>query len=148
MLVGGVIDDELGDHPDVAPVRLRDEPIEVLQGPVVGMDVLVIRDVVPIVAERRGVEGEQPQRIDAEPMQVVELLGEAGEVPDAVVVAVEEGAHVRLIDDGVLVPERVLGEHIHNFNANSQPPTPNDAFYPAASKRFPWELEVGSWELS
>jgi hypothetical protein len=39
---------------------------------------------------------------------VVELLGEAREVADPVAVAVEERLDVRLVDDGVLVPERVL----------------------------------------
>ena len=44
---------------------------------------------------------------DAEALQVVELLRQAREVADAVVVAVEERADVRLVDDGVLVPERI-----------------------------------------
>ena len=39
--------------PDAAPVRLVDEPIEVLQRAVARMDVLVVRDVVAVVAQRR-----------------------------------------------------------------------------------------------
>ena len=70
------------------------------------MDALVVGDVVAVVAQRRGVEGQEPERVDAEPLQVVELLGQAGKVADAVVVAVEEGADVHLVDDRVLVPER------------------------------------------
>ena len=42
--------------------------------------------------------------------EVVELLGQAAEIADAVVVAVEEGAHVHLVDDGVLVPVRAGGQ--------------------------------------
>jgi hypothetical protein len=41
-------------------------------------------------------------------LQVVELQSQPGEVTDAVFVAVEEGAHVQLIDDRVFVPERVV----------------------------------------
>ena len=74
----------------LAPVRLVDEAIEVLQRAVARMDVLVVGDVVAVVAQRRRVERQQPQRVDAEALEVVELLGQAGEVADAVVVAVEE----------------------------------------------------------
>ena len=91
----------------LAAVRLGDEPLEVVQRAVARMDVLVVGDVVAVVAQRRRVERQQPERVDAELLQVVELLGQAGEVADAVVVAVEEGADVRLVDDGVLVPERI-----------------------------------------
>ena len=94
-------------HADAALVRLVDEAIEVLERAVARMDALVVGDVVAVVAQRRRVEGQQPERVDAEALQVVELLGQAGEVADAVAVAVEEGADVRLVDDGVLVPERI-----------------------------------------
>src|SRR5262249_58331671 len=46
----------------------------------------------------------QPQRGDAEVLQVVELLGQPGEVADAVVVAVGERLDVQLVDDRRLVP--------------------------------------------
>ena len=108
MLIGGVIDDELGDDADPAAMRLGDEPIEILERAVARMDVLVVRDVVPVVAERRRVERQQPETVDPEPLEVLQLLREAGEVADAVVGAVEERADVRLIDDGVLVPQRIV----------------------------------------
>src|SRR6185369_1543615 len=47
---------------------------------------------------------------DAERLQIVELLQQAREVPDAVVVAVVERLDGQLVDDRVLVPERVVGE--------------------------------------
>src|SRR3712207_5705097 len=66
----------------------------------------VIGDVVAVVLQRRRVEGEQPDRRDAEVLKVVELPGEAAKVADAVAVAVVEGAHVELVDDRILVPAR------------------------------------------
>ena len=51
-------------------------------------------------------------RRDAEVLQVVELLRQAAEVADAVAVAVVEGADVDLVDDRVLVPERVVVESV------------------------------------
>ena len=107
MLVGGVIDDQLGDDPDPALVRLAQERAEVAQRAVARVDPLVVRDVVPVVTQRRRVEGQQPEAGDAEPLEVVELLREPGEVADAVRGRVAEGPHVRLVDDRVFVPERV-----------------------------------------
>jgi hypothetical protein len=50
---------------------------------------------------------QQPQRGDPEARQVVELAGQPVEVPDPVPVPVGERAHVDLVDDRVLVPERL-----------------------------------------
>ena len=74
MLIGRVVDDELGDDADVPPVRLVDEAIEVGERAVGGMNVLVVGDVVAVVAQRRGIEGRSHTRIDAEPLEVVQLL--------------------------------------------------------------------------
>src|SRR5439155_20469315 len=45
-----------------------------------------------------------PETVDAELGQVVEPLGQSGEVADAVAVAVHERLDVDLVEDGVLVP--------------------------------------------
>ena len=108
MLIRRVIDDELGDDADAAPMCLGDELLEVGERPVTWMDVLVIGNVIPIVSQRRRVEGQQPDRVDAEALEIGQLLRHSGEIPDAVVGAVEEGSDVSLIDDGVFVPERVV----------------------------------------
>ena len=70
----GVVDDELGDDPQAALVRLLDEALDVRQRAVVGMDVAVVGDVVAVVAPRRRIERQQPDRGDAEFGDVVELL--------------------------------------------------------------------------
>jgi hypothetical protein len=81
------------------------------------MDVFVVRDVVAVVSQRRRIERQQPQRVDAEPLEVLELLRQAREVADAVVVAVEERAHVRLVNDCVFVPERIFAVcRLHCFS--------------------------------
>ena len=84
MLIRGVVDDQLGDDPNVAAVRLGDEAIEVRERAVGRMHVLVVGDVVPVVAQRRGIERQEPEGVDPEPRQVVELARQAGEVADAV----------------------------------------------------------------
>ena len=102
-----VVHDQVGDHADAALVRLVDEVAEVVDGPVVGIDLVEVGDVVAAVAERRRIERQQPDAVDAEPLQVVELVGEAAEIAGAVVVPVEERAQVDLVEDGRLEPQRL-----------------------------------------
>jgi hypothetical protein len=104
MLVGGVVEDELGDDAEPAPVGLADEAPQVGGRPVVGVDAAEVGDVVAAVAQGRGVERQEPQGGDAEVGQVVELLEEPREVADPVAVPVAERADVELVQDRVAVP--------------------------------------------
>ena len=107
MVGGGVVHDEVGDDADAALVRLLDEALEVVDRAVVGVDREEVGDVVAAVAERRLVHRQQPDAVDAEPLEVVELLDQPAEVAGAVVVPVEEPADVDLVEDRGLEPERV-----------------------------------------
>ena len=109
MLVGGVVDDELDHDLHVAGVGFGEKLAEVIEGAIGGVDGVVVRDVVAVVAQGRGEEGEEPEAGDAEFLEVVELGDEALEVADAVGVGVGEGSNVELVDDGVFVPEGVGG---------------------------------------
>src|SRR5262245_59503917 len=81
--------------------------LEVRHGAVVGVHGTVVADVIAVVAERRAKEGQEPETVDAQLLEVVELARETGKIADAVVVAVPEGTNVELVEDGVLVPEGV-----------------------------------------
>ncbi len=108
VLVGGVVDDQFGDDAQAAAMGLVEQTLEVVEGAVDGVDAGIVGDVVAVVAQRRRVERQQPEGRDAQVLQVIELLDNAGEIADAVAVAVAEGADVQLVDDGVLVPERIV----------------------------------------
>ncbi len=110
VLVRGVVDHQLGDHPEAPAVGLAQEAAEGGEVAVHRVDPAVVGDVVALVLERRGVERQQPEGGDPQLLEVVELAGEAGEVADAVAVGVRERAHVELVDDGVLVPEGLVRE--------------------------------------
>jgi hypothetical protein len=107
-----VVHHQIGDDTDAALVGGGDEALEVLDGAVVGVDRVEVGDVVAAVAQRRGVHGQQPDAVDAQPGEVVELLGQPEEVARAVVVAVEEPAQMDLVEDGALEPERVALEPV------------------------------------
>jgi hypothetical protein len=107
MLIAGVVDDQLDHDLHVALVRGVEDQLEVVQCSVGGIDVDVIGNVVAVVAQGRGKKGKEPDAGDAEVLQVVKAREQTGEIPNAVAVGVSEGAHVKLIDDGVFVPEGV-----------------------------------------
>jgi hypothetical protein len=109
MLIRGVIDDQLGDNAQVSSMRLAHEVPEILACTVGGRDVVIVGHVVAVVSHRRGIKRQQPNRVDAQIAYVVELFGETQKVSDAVVVRVVKGFDVQLVDDRVLVPERVRG---------------------------------------
>ena len=73
------------------------------------MDGAVVGDVVAVVAQRRGVEGQQPDRRDAQRLDVVELGDHPLEIADPVAIGVVERLDVGLVDDRVLVPVRIGG---------------------------------------
>jgi hypothetical protein len=107
MLIRGVVDDELGDHLDVASVRGLHEGLEILDAPVGRIDRFVLADVVAVVSERRGIERQDPDARDAQRLDIVELLDQTAEVTEAVGISVPKALDVDLVDDSVLVPERV-----------------------------------------
>ena len=112
MLVRGVVDHEIGDDAHAVAVGRLEEALEVGHGAVVGVDRAVVRDVVAVVAQGGAEERQEPEAVDAQLLEMAELAGEPDEVADAVVVAVLERADVQLVEDRVLVPERVLVAHV------------------------------------
>jgi hypothetical protein len=100
-----VVEHHLGDDLQPTLVRLPDEGPEIPEGAVVRMHSLVVGDIVATVLERGWVVRQEPDRRDAEVLEVVELLRQSGEIADPVAVAVVERTDVQLVDDRVLVPE-------------------------------------------
>ena len=106
VLVGRVVHHQLGDDAQLAAMGFVQKRSEIVERAVLRIHVRVIGDVVAVVLERRRKERQQPNRRDAQVLDVIEPLGQAAEVADAVAVAVAKRAHVQLVDDRVLVPQR------------------------------------------
>ena len=111
MLVGSVVDHEVGDDPDAAGVGGLGQRLEVGDGADRGMDLAEIGDVVAVVLQGRGVDGHEPEAVDAQLLEVVELGSQADQVAVAVAVGVVETPDVDLVEDGVLVPEVFGSRH-------------------------------------
>ena len=79
--------------------------------PIVGMDLAEVGDVVAVILERRGVDRHQPEAVDAQLLEVVELGRQADQVAVSVAVGVVESADIDLVEDGILVPEAFGSRH-------------------------------------
>ena len=103
-LIRRMVRHEIDDHANAAAMSLRYEAIERGKIAEVGMDAAVVADVVAPVLERRRVDGIQPDGVDAERLEIVEMRGDAVEVADAVAVRVGKRARINLIEDASLPP--------------------------------------------
>src|SRR5438552_12825821 len=83
---------------------------EFVQCAVHRVDTGVIGNVVAFVLQRRGAEGQQPECGDAEISDVVELCRQPAKVADTVAIFINKTTDVYLVDDRVLVPERIVLE--------------------------------------
>ena len=89
-------------------MRFCKERFEIVQRPINRVDAVIISDVITIVLQRRGVEGQQPDRGHSQVFEIIQFARQAGEVANAVSVGIHEGTDVQLVDDGVLVPKRIF----------------------------------------
>ena len=103
-----MVHDQLRDDAKATAVGRHDQVVKVLQAAIGRLDAHVVGDVVAVVALRAGVGRQEPQYADAQLLDVVELFDQTPEVADPIVVAVKERFDVELVQNRVLVPERIV----------------------------------------
>ena len=111
VLVGGVVDHQIHDDLDAPGVGLGQQPVKVGHGAELVHNGLIVADVVAVVVVGGAVDGGEPDYVGAQLLDVVQLAGDAGQVPDAVAVGVAEAAGVDLVDDA-LFPPCFVHDHI------------------------------------
>ena len=93
---------------DAARLCLADECIDILHCAEARVDGAVVGDIVAAIVLRRDEERREPEEVDTEFLQIVELRGDAGQIAESVAVRVIEGFRVDLVDDLVLYVHVVL----------------------------------------
>jgi hypothetical protein len=112
-----VVHDEVRDDAQAALVGRLDQRLEVLHRPVVGVDVVIIGDVVPVVFEGRGIDRQQPDAVHTQIANVIQLVDDAPQVAVPTPIRVAVGAHIKLVENGVLIPAGLFGiGHESRFN--------------------------------
>ena len=104
MLIRRVVGNVIEQHFQAAAMRVGQERIEIIEGAEDRIDVGVVADVVAEIRHRRWIDRRNPDGVHAEPLQIVELAPDAGEIADAIAVAVHKRARIDLIDDAALPP--------------------------------------------
>ena len=84
MLIGGVVQHHFDDHANAALMGSLEKGFEIVERAVAGMDGGVVGDVVAVVAQRRREKRHEPDGIDPQLLQIVELLREAPEIANAI----------------------------------------------------------------
>ena len=105
-----VVRDDVDDDPQPPPVRLLDEVDRVGQRAERRIDRARVRDVIAGVVSGGGVERRQPDRVDAQLLEVVQPRDDAREVAEAVAVRVLERTRIDLVD-GCAVPPGARRRH-------------------------------------
>ena len=108
MLVARVVHHEVRDDPDSSPVGVLHHRRQILEAAELGRDGHEVAYVVAAVMLGRGIERQQPQAVDPEPLEIFELLLQALEVADPVRVRVVEASRQELVEHGALVPSWVV----------------------------------------
>ena len=68
----------------------------------------IIGHIIAKIVHGGGVNGREPDGIYVEALQVIQPLANAGQVADAVIVAILVGARVNLVNDAFLSPKQVF----------------------------------------
>src|SRR5437016_5611463 len=90
---------------ELTPMGLGHELIKVFQGTEEGIDIRVVRDIVAKVSHGGRKDRRQPERIDPQPLEVIESPANASQITDAITITVHEGARIDMIDHAALPPQ-------------------------------------------
>ena len=105
VVVAGVVQDEVGDDMDVPLLALGHQLLEVGHGAVLGIDVIVVPNVILVVG-LTGMDGHEPDTVDAQLLEVVQLGDDTLQVTNAVTVGVAEGIDENFVEGTVVIIRR------------------------------------------
>jgi len=104
MLIRGVVGNVIQDDTNASFLCFADQTIEVGERPVEGIDGGVIRNVVAKIHQGRGIDGADPDGVNAQVAKVIEARNNPIDVAYAIAVRILEAARINLIEDRVLPP--------------------------------------------
>src|SRR5262249_30776387 len=88
MLIRRMIRDIVQKDFELTPMGLGHELIKVCQSTKEGIDIRIVRDIVAKVSHGGWKDRRQPERIDPQPLEIIESTGNAGQITNAITIAV------------------------------------------------------------
>ena len=104
MHIGGVAEHLVHHHLQAPRVGRVQQALEALEGPIVRVDTLIVRSVIAPVPVRRRMDRRQPDAVDAQGRNVVQLGQHPGQIAMPIAIAVEEAADVDVVENRALPP--------------------------------------------
>src|SRR5919197_2987692 len=89
-------------------MRIGEEPVEIVKRPKQWIDAGIVLDGVAEIHHRRGKDRRDPDRVHAEPFQVIQPADDARQIAGAVAVAVHERSRIDMVDDAALPPRHLI----------------------------------------
>src|SRR5689334_4407291 len=99
-----MIQDQLRNDFDVPSVRLLQKLFKIGKRSIIRMDIAVFGYIKAIIFQGRRKEWQQPDGVDSQIIEVVELLNQPLKIANAIAVPIKEGPHGYLINDRILKP--------------------------------------------
>ena len=98
VLVRSVIDHQIEQHLHSQLMRPVQHFFELFKRPVIGMDILVVGDVIAVIRVGRGIDRAEPDAVHAQAFNIFQLVIDAVQIADPVSVTVAEAADPDLIE--------------------------------------------------
>lgn len=114
MTVGGVVGHYIGDDPDVCRMSRCNHGIKVRKGSQPWVNVAVVIHVVPAIGQRRGIKRGEPDRVDAQLLEIAHARCHARQIAQSVARGIGKAAWVDLVD-GRLAPPMGIGRGFRNM---------------------------------
>ena len=112
MLVRGMVEHQVHDHPNVALVGLAHQFVKVFQRAKERVNVAIVADIVTKVIGRRGIDRREPdgihtQRVWRTIVEIIQVGDDATQVAHAVAVCIDKAARIDLVNYALPPPEPV-----------------------------------------
>src|SRR5688500_16710147 len=104
MLIGGVVNNQLGDDLDILFMGRIQKLLELPDVTISGIDTVVISNIVPVIPLGRGVKWQQPYGGNSQVLEIIQLFHETFKVANAIPVSVTKGLNMGFINDGIFIP--------------------------------------------
>ena len=104
MLIGGVVGHKVQDDLEIALVCLLKQDVEIVKSSEEWMHIGIIADIIAKISHGRRIDGREPESVNTEPAQIIQFVGDSGEIPYPIAIAIEKTPWVDLINHTRLPP--------------------------------------------